>query len=97
MLGQKKVVGQKKCRLKIVLVPKELLALKNNFGFKINFGPKIFLCSENKMGFKKLYGLYEACVLNFSLLLCPDPLKKFLVVLVVRVESNFSFLLWAKP
>ena len=53
-------------------------------------GPKKFL------GFKELFRLYEACVLNIDLLLYPETFEMFAVV-VVGVESDFRFLLWAKP
>ena len=78
--------------------PKELLTLEKYFGSEKNFGPKILgvqkIWVKQIFGFKKLFRLYEACVLNLGLLLYPEPLKKFAVV--VGVESVFSFLLLAK-
>ena len=46
-------------------------------------------------GFKKFLGLCEANVLNLGLQLYLEPFEIFSSV-VVYVESDFSFLLWAK-
>ena len=47
--------------------------------------------SKKYFGFKMLFGLCKACVLNLGHLLCLEPIEKFLVV-VVGVESDYSFL-----
>ena len=93
------MLGPKKFRTNF-FCPKELLTLEKYFGSEKNFGPKIFwvqkIWVKQIFGFKKLFRLYEACVLNLGLRLYPEPFKKFAVV-VVGVESDFSFLLLAKP
>ena len=98
---QEKFKVKQNCWVQKNICPKELLTLEKYFGSEKDFSPKYF-CVWKKMGpkkflgFKELFRLYEACVLNIDLLLYPEPFKKFAVV-VVGVESDFSFLLLAKP
>ena len=85
---------------KFFFVQKNLRLLKNILGLRTILVLKFFgvqkIWVKQIFGFKKLFRLYEACVLNLGLWLYPEPFRKFAVV-VVGVESDFSFLLLAKP